>query len=184
MADHARDGSRPTDPVGRALFVLTRLLAILGGILACGMAIMVTVSVIGRYLFSTPIPGDYDLVGIISGCAVFAFLPYCQLTRSNVVVDFFTTGVGARGKAFLDAIGSLLYLVVAAIFTWRMYYGMLEFRANNEQIAAFGFYRWSTIPLNLVCMIVLIAVIAYTLARDIRDIKTARQSTGPAAKWE
>ena len=107
MAEHDARHTRPTDPVGRVLFDVSRALAIFGGFLCCGMAVMVTVSVTGRYLFSAPVPGDYDLVGIIAGAAVFAFLPYCQLTRSNVVVDFFTTNVGTRGKAVLDAIGSL-----------------------------------------------------------------------------
>jgi TRAP-type C4-dicarboxylate transport system permease small subunit len=177
MAEQADTGNRPSDAFGRALYRICVVLAIFGGLLASGMAAMVTISVAGRYLFSAPVPGDYDLVGIIAGCAVFAFLPYCQLVRGNVVVDFFTTGVSARGKAVLDAVGSLLYLLVAVIFTWRMYFGMLEFRANNEQIAAFGFYRWSTIPLNIFCMIVLIVVIAYTLMRDIDDVRTGRHAS-------
>ena len=184
MSEQERDDTRPADPVGRVLFEVSRALAIFGGFLCCGMALMVTVSVTGRYLFAAPVPGDYDLVGIIAGSAVFAFLPYCQLMRRNVVVDFFTTSVSARGKALLDALGSLFYLAVAVIFTWRMYFGMLEFRANNEQIAAFRFYRWSTIPLNLLCMIVLIAVIAYTLTRDVDKVKTGRGSARTVAGGE
>jgi TRAP-type C4-dicarboxylate transport system permease small subunit len=184
MAEPDRDDARPTDPVGRALFQLTRALAIFGGVLCSLVAAMVTVSVTGRYLFSAPVPGDYDLVGIIAGCAVFAFLPYCQLIRANVVVDFFTTNLSARRKALLDAFGSLFYLTVAVVFTWRMYFGMLELRANNEQIAAFRFYRWSTIPLNLACMIVLIAVIAYTLSRDIGDARTGRETPRSAVSGE
>jgi TRAP-type C4-dicarboxylate transport system permease small subunit len=184
MSDQTRDAARPTDPVGRVLFNLSRTLAIFGGVLCCLVAAMVTVSVTGRYLFAAPVPGDYDLVGIIIGCAIFAFLPYCQLTRGNIVVDFFTTNLGARAKAVLDAIGSLLYLLVAAIFLWRMYYGMLELRANNEQIASFAFYRWSTLPLNIICMIVLIAVIAYTLTRDIDDVRLAHESAKSIVKGE
>jgi TRAP-type C4-dicarboxylate transport system permease small subunit len=184
MTEAERDDTRPTDPVGRVLFRLTRALAAFGGVLCSLMAVMVTVSVAGRYLFSAPVPGDYDLVGIIAGCAVFAFLPYCQLVRGNVVVDFFTTNLSARSKAILDAVGSSFYLLIAAIFTWRMYFGMLELRANNEQIAAFGFYRWSTMPLNLACMVVLIVVIVYTLARDIDDARTNRESAKSIASGE
>jgi TRAP-type C4-dicarboxylate transport system permease small subunit len=184
MAGEASHAARPADPVGRALFKLCRALAILGGVLCCFTAVLVTVSVIGRYLFSAPVPGDYDLVGIIAGCAVFTFLPYCQLVRGNVVVDFFTTNISARGKASLDAMGSLFYLAVAAVFTWRMYYGMLEMRDNNEQIAAFAFYRWSTIPLNLACMIVLIVVIAYTLRRDIDDARSGHETARTVVSGE
>lgn len=175
---------RPADPFGRALYQVCFALAIFGGMLCCVMALLVTVSVTGRYLLSAPVPGDYDLVGIISGNAVFAFLPYCQLTRGNVVVDFFTTNLRPRAKAVLDAIGSLLYLLIAIVFTWRMYFGMLELRAFSEVIAAFNFYRWWTIPLNMLCMIVLILVIGYTLTRDIGDVRAGREVAKAGVKWE
>ncbi|MGA7486087.1 MAG: TRAP transporter small permease [Xanthobacteraceae bacterium] len=174
MSDHAGEAPRPTDPVGRVLAGTAKVLAVLGGGLCCLMAAMVTVSVAGRYLFSAPIPGDYDLVAIISGCAAFAFLPYCQMTRGNVAVDFFTTDMKPRGKAVLDTFGTLLYLVVATVFTWRLYYGGLELHANAEVLANFNFYRWWTVPFDLFCMVVLIAAIAYTLARDIGDVRGGR----------
>ena len=167
MSQDPPPANRPTDPVGRILFATARAFAIFGGGLCCLMAVLVTVSVTGRYLFSAPIPGDYDLVAILCGCAVFAFLPYCQMTRGNVVVDFFTTDMRPGGKAALDAFGTLLYLLVAIVFAWRLYYGGLELRADAEVLANFNFYRWWTIPFDLLCMAVLIAAIAYTLACEI-----------------
>jgi TRAP-type C4-dicarboxylate transport system permease small subunit len=137
------------------------------------MAVLVTVSVTGRYLFSRPLPGDYDIVGIICGCAIFAFLPYCQLKRGNVVADFFTQGAPPRVKAVLDAAGSFLFLAAAIMFTWRLFYGLLEMRQSAEQISAFAFYRWWTIPFDLVCMAVLILVILYTLVQDIGRVGAA-----------
>jgi TRAP-type C4-dicarboxylate transport system permease small subunit len=174
MSEDAPETARPTDPVGRLLFGTTKVMAVFGGGLCCLMAAMVTVSVTGRYLFSAPIPGDYDLLAIMSGSAAFAFLPYCQMTRGNVVVDFFTTNMKPRGKAVLDACGTLLYLVIAVIFAWRLYYGGLELRANGEVLANFNFYRWWTVPFDLFCMVVLVAAIAYTLVRDIGDMRSGR----------
>jgi len=184
MAEQAQDMPLPDDPFGRVLYRLCVWLAIVGGGLTCIMALLVTVSVTGRYLIATPVPGDYDLVGIIAGCAVFSFLPYCQLRRGNVVVDFFTTGVPARGKAVMDAIGTLFYFIIAVVFTWRMYFGMIELEQNNEVIAAFNFYRWWTIPLNIICMVILIVVIFYTLTRDIHDVRTGQQSARHVASGE
>jgi TRAP-type C4-dicarboxylate transport system permease small subunit len=149
------------------------VLAIFGGLLSCVMALLVTVSVTGRYLFNAPVPGDYDIVGIICGCAIFAFLPYCQITRSNVIVDFFTAGARPLVRTSLDAAGTALYLAVAVMFTWRLYYGALELRQSREVIAAFNFFRWWTMPFDVFCMVVLILVIAYTLRRDAA---TARAS--------
>ena len=184
MAEANFDLALPSDPFGRVLYRLCIGLAIFGGFLACGMALLVTVSVIGRYLFASPVPGDYDLVGIIAGCAVFAFLPYCQLVRGNVSVDFFTLSVPPRGKALLDGVGTFFYLIIAVVFTWRMYFGMVELEENNEVIAAFNFYRWWTIPLNILCMIVLIVVIFYTLTRDIQDVKAGRHAARTGVSGE
>ncbi len=169
----SEDGSKivpPTDPIGSLLFSVTRALAVLGGVITALVAAMISVSVTGRYLFSAPIPGDYDIVGIAAGTAVFAFLPFCQLVRGNVVVDFFTSGAPERVKAVLNAFGSLLFLIVAVLITWRLYHGALDMRRDGEVLAAFPFYRWWTVPFDVVCMAMLILVVAYTFACDIGKI--------------
>jgi TRAP-type C4-dicarboxylate transport system permease small subunit len=178
MAEPTTTLGRPTDPVGRALYGIASVLAVFGGVLCSVIAALVTVSVIGRYLFSAPIPGDYDIVGIIAGCAIFSFLPYCQMRRGNVLVDFFTTRASPRAKAGLDALGSLIYLAVAGMFTWRLYFGLLEMQQSQEVIAAFNFYRWWTVPYDIACMVVLILAIAYTLVRDIADVGGAKPEAG------
>lgn len=181
MTDNAGVAVRPTGPIGRTLFSVAVALAIVGGLLSCVMAVIVTVSVTGRYLFNWPVPGDYDIVGILCGCAIFAFLPYCQLKHGNVLVDFFTTRAPPRVKAALDAVGTFLYLAVAVMFTWRLYYGALEMRQSSEQIAAFNFYRWWTIPFDIFCMVVLILAIIYTLAHNLADAGRGGSSPQPRA---
>jgi TRAP-type C4-dicarboxylate transport system permease small subunit len=174
MSEHVSDDTRPTDSVGRALFGIAKALAVLGGAL-CGLtAIMVAVSVTGRYLFAAPVPGDYDLTAIACGTAVFAFLPYCQMVRGNVMVDFFTTDISPRNKAVLDGIGTLLYLLIAILFTWRFCYGGLELYSNAEVLANFNFYRWWTVPFDIFCMIVLILVLIYSLTRDVDGMRRGR----------
>jgi TRAP-type C4-dicarboxylate transport system permease small subunit len=170
---------RSPGQVGWGLHRLAELLAILGGVLGCLMAALVTVSVAGRYLLATPVPGDYDLVGILCGCAIFSFLPYCQLRSGNVLADFFTQGAPPRFKAALDAGGKVLFLVAASLFTWRLYYGALEMRRSAEQIAAFRFYRWWTMPFDIFCMIVLVAAILYTLVRDLASAVSSTPAPGP-----
>lgn len=184
MAEQPGEGARPTHPVGRALFGTARILAIFGGLLCCIMAAVVSVSVTGRYLLSRPIPGDYDIVGILCGCAIFAFLPYCQLMRGNVLADFFTQKTPPQFKAALDATGNFLFLTAIIMFTWRLYYGMLEMRQSSEQIAAFAFYRWWTMPFNIFCMIVLACTIIYTFLQDLSGAKVGKSAAIPIAKGE
>ncbi len=184
MAEQPAAVARPEHPFGRALRHIANALAIFGGILSCLMAVVVTVSVIGRFLFAAPIPGDYDIVGILCGSAVFSFLPYCQLRRGNVLADFFTQRASKRTKAVLDAGGNVLFLAATIMFTWRLYYGMLEMRQSSEQIAAFAFYRWWTIPYDLVCMIVLALAILYSLIEDLDGIRTGTPAEQHVARGE
>ena len=184
MADQGGIAARPNDAFGRALHGIANFLAILGGVLSFAMALIVTISVAGRYLFSAPIQGDYDIVGILCGCAIFAFLPYCQLHRGNVLADFFTQRASERTKAALDAMGNLLFLAAIIMFTWRLYFGMLEMWQSSEQIAAFAFYRWWTIPFDLFCMVVLICAIFYTFLQDTAGVRAGRSADRPIAKAE
>jgi TRAP-type C4-dicarboxylate transport system permease small subunit len=184
MADLDGAEGRPASVAGRALYFVASALAIVGGILSCAMALLVTVSVGRRYLLSAPINGDYDIVGILCGCAIFAFLPYCQLRRGNVLADFFTQRASERTKALLDAFGNVVFLVAIIMFTWRLYYGMLELRQSSEQIAAFAFYRWWTVPFDLFCMVVLIAAIFYSLTEDIAAARGGPSADRPLARGE
>jgi len=103
--------------VARALYAISRWLAVFGGLMLFAMALLTAASVVGRALFGKPIPGDFELVGIGTGIAVFAILPWCQITRGNVLVDFFMSAASVRAKAVCDAAGALLYLAIACILT-------------------------------------------------------------------
>jgi len=80
----------------RTLEVAVKALAVLGGVIALAVAVVVALSVLSRWLFSSPIPGDFELAQIGTASAVFAFLPYCQLVRGNIVVDTFTSRLPKR----------------------------------------------------------------------------------------
>lgn len=165
---------RPTDPVGRTLYTITRWLAILGGVVVCAMAAMTTISITGRAAFSFPIPGDVEMIEIGTSTAVFAFLPYCQLMRGNVIVDFFMTRASDRAKTFFDALGALMYLTVGTLLTWRLVFGGFDMYKYAEKTITIGIPRWTTFPYAFVCLTILLAVIVYTLWRSIAENRAGR----------
>lgn len=148
--------------IGRALHILCELFAIGGGLMLLAMALMTVASVIGRALFSAPVPGDFELVEIGCAIAVFAFLPYCQLHHGNVVVDFFTQRFSSRTQNRMDSIGSLIYAAIAVILTWRLTLGGYDMYRYGEQTMILGLSRWwgfipmvaSLVLLTLVCFYV------------------------------
>src|SRR5262245_40165253 len=95
----------PNSPrVPRVIVHGAQALAVFGGAVALSVAALVVVSVLTRWLFATPVPGDFELARIGTAIAVFAFLPYCQIVRGNIVVDTFTTRLPARLRGRIDAV--------------------------------------------------------------------------------
>ena len=174
MAELGEGAGRPTDKVGRLLYAIARWLAILGGAILSAMALLTTVSIAGRAAFSAPLRGDFEIVAIGTGIAVFAFLPWCQLTRGNVIVDFFMVKAPVRAKALCDALGGILYVLLGALLTWRMVYGGIDMRQYAELSITLNFPRWTTFPVSVALMGFLIVVTAYTVHRSFREMRAGR----------
>jgi TRAP-type C4-dicarboxylate transport system permease small subunit len=128
--------------VTRALDVLARGFALAGGALLVAITGMSVVSIAGRTVLGWPLPGDFELVQVGCGVAVAAFLPYCQLQRGNIIVDFFTVRAAPRVQAVLDALGALLLAAVMALLAWRTAAGMLTVKAAGEITMIVGFPVW------------------------------------------
>jgi TRAP-type C4-dicarboxylate transport system permease small subunit len=128
--------------VTRALDVLARAFALAGGAVLVAITGMSVISIAGRTLLGRPVPGDFELVQVGCGVAVAAFLPYCQLRRGNIIVDFFTVRAGPRVQAGLDALGALLLAAVMALLAWRTATGMLTIKAAGEITMIVGFPVW------------------------------------------
>ena len=111
---------------------LARGLALAGGLLLVGVVGMTVASVVGRFLFDLPIPGDYEITELACGIAVFAFLPYCHATSSNVVVDFFTSRLRPHHRAALDVIHGFAAMFMAGLIAWRLFVGGVHKLQDGE----------------------------------------------------
>ena len=130
------------DPVGAVLHRLSVVLAVFGGLLLSGGALLTVISVTGRYLFSAPVSGDVELVELGAGAAVSAFLPYCQLRGGNVLVDFFTGGLSAATRSRMDAAHALVFAFCAGLVAWQMLLGGIDTYQVNDQTMVLGVPTW------------------------------------------
>lgn len=182
MSEGSETTARPTDPVGRVLYSISRVLAIAGGVVLCGLAGLTTVSIVGRAWFDAPIKGDFEYIAIGTGIAIFFSLPWCQMVRGNVIVDFFMQGAPVRAKTVCDTFGALLYLIIGGLLTWRMVYGGIDMYKYSEVTMTVNFPRWSTFPLSALLMAFLLVVTVYTIWRSIAETRAGRffDETPPA----
>lgn len=116
--------------------------AFAGGAIACGVALLTVASIVGRALWSRPIPGDVELSQFGIAIAIALCLPWCQLQRGNIIVDFFTQRAGPRVKGALDRLGALLLAVMVGLLAWRSAAGALAVADAGETTMIVALPMW------------------------------------------
>jgi TRAP-type C4-dicarboxylate transport system permease small subunit len=140
--DDVPAGTAAETAPGRALRLVAEAVAFAGAAVLTGIALMCVVSIAGRWLFASPVQGDFELVQLGTAVCVAAFLPYCQLSRGNIIVDFFTNRAGPRTRGLMDAFGALLLAAVLAVVAWRTGAGALSAKAAGETSMIRGLPVW------------------------------------------
>jgi TRAP-type C4-dicarboxylate transport system permease small subunit len=125
-----------------ALHPIALWCALAGCAVGFGVALMTVVSVFSRALFSMPIQGDVELSQFGIALCVALCLPWCQLRRGNIIVDFFTQKAGPRTVRGLDAFGSLLLALMTALLAWRSAAGAVAVYQAGETTMIFGLPMW------------------------------------------
>jgi TRAP-type C4-dicarboxylate transport system permease small subunit len=147
----------------RVLEKLAKLCAVLAGVLLIAVTLLTCASILGRDLLGKAITGDIELVGVATGAAIALFMPWCQLQRSNIIVDFFTNRTSLSTRAGLDRFGALLIGTFMAVLSWRSTLGGLSAYQNQSGSMILGFPDWITYG----CMVpplILAALIAFAQA--------------------
>lgn len=144
--------------------------AILGGFLLLAVVAVNAASVLGG-LFGTAFAGDFELTEMGVAIAVFAFLPYCQLTDANVTADIFTARASPRVVAGLRAVASLVAFGFGCLLMWRMAPGMADQRAYGASTAILQIpIWWAYLPI-LVSLALLVATAALTFIEDLAEAR-------------
>jgi TRAP-type C4-dicarboxylate transport system permease small subunit len=129
-------------PAGRVLLQVTKVVAIAGGLVFVALVAMELVSIVGRKLFSAPVPGDVEILQMGAAFASATFFAYCHLIGGDVKVDFFTHDMKPHRVALLDAFGSLLVAIFGALLAWRTGAGALVLKEVGETSAILGWPVW------------------------------------------
>ena len=118
--------------------------ALAGGAAACASGLLTVASIAGRALISKPIPGDVELVQFGIALCISLCLPWCQLHRANIIVDFFTQKLPPRTVGALDALGALLLAAMCALLAWRTAAGAVSVAGAGETTMIIGLPMWWT----------------------------------------
>lgn len=135
-----RSGPRPG--LGVLLSRLSVGLAYAGGLVVAAIGLMSAASIAGRTVLGRPILGDFELVEMGSAIAGSLFLPYCQVARGHVIVDFFTLRAGPRVVRALDRLGAVMMAATLLLVSWRTLVGCLDIARTGETSMLMGIPIW------------------------------------------
>ncbi len=140
-----------------------------GGVALLGVAIMVTASVLMRWIVSRPITGDVEMVQVGGGLAVLAFLAHGTAMRTNIFVDSFTTRLPSRWNDAIDGFWNLVWGIVALVLAERMAVGAIEALGNGSvTMGLLGIPLWWAIGIGAACFAVTALVALGWTARLLR----------------
>ena len=116
--------------------------AMVGGVALALLVLTTVVSVGGRALFESPIPGDIEIAQLLMAFAISCFLPWCQWHRSHVMIEFFTQRLSHHQQLRLQQLGDGLMGLIAGLLAWRTLMAAISALPTNEGSMILGIPVW------------------------------------------
>jgi len=138
-------------------------LACLSGVVLLVAALVTIASVMGRNFFDLSFDGDTEVVAALGAGAVALFLPWCQFTKGNIIVDFFTSKCAARTLLRLDRVGAAMVAIVLFIVAYRTGLGAFSAWKSGAGSMLMGIPDW-LIQTSFLPGLILAAIIAVAQA--------------------
>lgn len=153
--------SRCVEFVGRALLVLAAVALIV-------MATIITLNIFGRALFHRPIMGTIEYAGVLGIVFASVAISYVEKHRRNVVMEVVSSKFPPRVKAFTDAFGLLLGLVIIGVLSWAMFGDAGYALSYGETTVVMGVPLWPFKYIWAVGTAILCLALLYNMVQCIR----------------
>ena len=150
---------------------ITRYWALLGGLVLLGVVAVNVYSVALVIVLDRPFPGVYEIVQVGAAVGMFMFLPYCQITASNVTVDIFTEGMSERGKQAMAAFSSLFAIAFSVLLLVQMSSGFRSYLRYVEVTPVLKLPLWTAFPPILFSLLLLLCAAVITLVASWRAVR-------------
>jgi TRAP-type C4-dicarboxylate transport system permease small subunit len=131
-SDNAGGGFRR---LGGAAGLVLRLAA---SLLLLTMMIVTFVDVLGREVFSAPLPGAYELTEVLLALVIFVGLPIATARREHVSVDLLTSRLPGPARRVLAVVAALVTAVVLAVLAWRLAVSAGDFISYGDATVYLG----------------------------------------------
>jgi TRAP-type C4-dicarboxylate transport system permease small subunit len=185
----------------RIVFNVARLTALIGGLVLLALILITCLSILGRAANSAlhamvaagflpglaqgvldaglgAVRGDYELVEAGMAFAIFAYLPFCQVTMGHASVDVFTNRLPRRVNQFLDVLIALAMAVAMVVIAVQLNEGMARKMPNGfgavQTSLLLEFPVWWAYAASLFGAVLAAAVSIYMVILRLYEFLTGR----------
>lgn len=116
----------------RKLRIFSSAMSYVGAASLFGMMCLTTADVLGRYIFSKPITGVYEITEYLVLILIFSFIGFTQSQGSHVSVDLLLPKLPAKAGFVIDLVNHVICLVLMAIIFWMGILKAIDLRSVGE----------------------------------------------------
>jgi TRAP-type C4-dicarboxylate transport system permease small subunit len=127
-----------------------------------GLMLLVTVNVILRAVFKSPILGTYDLSGFLTVVAIGCGLALCSLDNGHIEIGLFVDKTRGQTHRWITATGRTLTSAILAVYT----YAMFDYAARLQKAGEVSVTTKT--PLHLFVYLLAACFLVFTLAALVR----------------
>ncbi|MGI3170038.1 TRAP transporter small permease [Pseudooceanicola sp. C21-150M6] len=151
-------------------------LALTGTVMLVLLTLLTAASVSGRALTGLgfdQIAGDFELVELGTGFAVFCFLPWAQISGAHARVDLFRHRFSQTANRSLDLAAEIGAAAFAVLILWRLWLGMLDKRSYGETTLILQLPLWQGYLAALAGAVAIVLVSLFCVWRSLRALTAA-----------
>lgn len=181
----------------RVLLILSRIMAILGGVMLTALILLTVYSVVVRALDRLfhwmidagvgavlarwmidagvgPMLGTFELLEAGIAFVIFAFLPICQLTGGHATVDIFTSAMSDGTNRVLRGVTEVIFAAVLVLIAVQLYGGLMTKFNSGQVTLELAFPVWYSYAISLLGAALAALVAVYLACVRVYEMVTGR----------
>ena len=113
-------------------FSVTRFINAIGVFFLAVMMIIITLDVILRYFFNSPIDGSLELIRFVLVLTVLLAIPYTTVRKQHVAIDIVTSKLSEKTRYRLESLMVFIAIILTSLVIWRsIKYAMLKHQTGE-----------------------------------------------------
>lgn len=126
------------------------------------MMLLTVLDVILRF-FRSPIPGTYEIVGLLGALAISFALGYTSMEKGHIAVDFLVQRFSDTVKMVISAVNNIIAMLFFAVAAWQsILYGAGLLKAGEVsmtlQVPTWPFVFGIAVGCILLCLVLLVEI--------------------------